>query len=66
MSNNKKNEVTIKRARVKAKQLAELVQGTSALEVQGLDNEGFKIIEDKIFNMLIDGLNLESGVIKLI
>ena len=55
-NNEKKEEdVLIERARFKAKQLAKMVQGTSALECQGLNAEAMENVENKILHKLLKG-----------
>jgi len=53
--NKKEEEIIADRAHQKAKELTKLVQGTSALESQGLDSETLKAIEAKIFSDLFKG-----------
>jgi predicted transcriptional regulator len=51
----REEEVIAERARMKAKQLAKMVQGTSALESQGLDKDALESIENKILHQLLKG-----------
>ena len=49
------NEIRLKQAREKARQLVSLSQGTAALEAQGVNDDAVKDMEEKFVHQLLAG-----------
>lgn len=49
------NEIRMKQARKKARQLVSLSQGTAALEAQGVNDDAIKNMEEKFVHQLLAG-----------